>query len=384
VSSESILQQCLEDMAAGRKTPAQCAADNPEVAGLREQLEAAQWLRAWAPPTMAPAAARRHQAQLRAALAPRRPRAMGVPRWAFAALVIVALLAGGAGTVGAAGNSLPGQALYAVKRATEALQTVLTPPAKRAAWHATLAEERTTELQSLIEPAAGNATLVGELAAEIGRQTEAALLNVQRAPREEQANLLRLILAQLDRQQTAFSQAQAALPSQAALAQAVDVTRAQHDAALDQLATLAPAPADDATATATHTPTNPTPTSTAITPTATATRTATATTTATSLPAATTTPPGNSGGQTPNCRANSPNSPQYCTPTAGAPAGATTTAPGNSGDQTPNCHANNPNSPQYCTPTPGPSGGENPPPGDPPPTPCPLNPGGQPVCSNHP
>jgi hypothetical protein len=55
----------------------------------------------------------------------------------------------------------------------------------------------------------------------------------------------------------------------------------------------------------------------------------------------------------------------------------------------PNCNAQSPASPNYCTPTPVPPSGGNdvstsPPAADPPPTPCPLNPAGQPVCSHRP
>jgi hypothetical protein len=376
VNTEDILQTCLEEIAAGRQTPAQCAAQYPHVPGLLAELNAAQALMAWTPPALSPAIAQRHQAQLRAALAanshraPARRPSFALPRWALAAMLVLALVLGGAGTVSVAAASVPGQALYPVKRAVEAVQGSLTPAARQAAWHAGLAAERTAELKAVAGQS--DAAQVEALTSEIATETQAALANVAQAPHSQQAALLTRILGQIQAEQAVLAELQSTLPapSQAGLEQALAVSQQQRATALERLREVLddqgapPATATTtATTTATHT-TQATATSAAATgthaPQATATIAAIrvppgqAKKTATATPAAASNTPtasGNSGGA-PNCRANSPNSPNYCTPTpgAGGVVSATATPPGNSGGQ-PNCNANSPNSPNYCTPT---------------------------------
>ena len=84
--SEDILQRCLEELATGRQTPQECAAQFAHVPGLASELAAAQALMSWPPPTIDTAAVRRHQARLRAVVAaqarPRRPGFFALPRWA--------------------------------------------------------------------------------------------------------------------------------------------------------------------------------------------------------------------------------------------------------------------------------------------------------------
>jgi hypothetical protein len=409
VNTADLLEHCLNEIAAGRTTAAACAAAHPELPDLLAQLRAAEALRALPRPTVSHAAALRHQARLRQALARRpAPRArlpLFLPRWAVAALLVVALLAGGLGTVSASASSLPGQPLYPVKRGTENVQTALTPAAGQAAWHAALADRRTGELLALASPAVATTTdpaLVTNLASDINHESAAALANVDRAPREAQAALLQRVLDQLDRQQAALQQAlaNAPAPAQGGLETALAVSRGQHVAALAALGEVDPPeatlpPATDTPAATVVATSTPMPDVATDLPPGQAKKTATAAIAATTTVAVTdephrhgrrlaagrgakasATPPGNATIGAPNCHANNPNSPNFCTPTPG---------PLPPPVRTPNCHANSPNSPNYCTPTPGAPEGSGPGgEGSPPATPCPLNPAGNPVCNNKP
>ncbi len=380
--TDDILQHCLEEVAAGRKTARECAALYPQVPDLLAQLEAAQALQASPPLTLSAAATQRHQAQLRAALAAHRgraPRPAIWPRWAMAAALVAVLLLGGAGTVRAADGSLPGQALYPVKRTAEAVQGVFVPAAAQAAWHIHLAEKRTAELQALAADPAADPAQLEQAANEIGRETDTALAHIPQAAAVEQAALLQTLLTQIDTQVTVLLAVQARLPAQAQtrLDQAVTASRSNQASAQAQLDAIKHQPG-----TATQRPPTPTrraPVATDLPP-GQEKKTATAEAQA---PAATDLPPGQEK--------------KTATAEAQAPA-ATATPPGNSDGQgppaTPNCSAGNPNSPNYCTPAPPPPGGAGDggqtavpteaPSGDPPPTPCPLNPAGKPVCSQRP
>jgi hypothetical protein len=65
-----------------------------------------------------------------------------------AALLIIVL--GGAGTVAAADDSKPGDALYAVDRAAESVRLALTPQSEKASVQLAFADERLTELDEII------------------------------------------------------------------------------------------------------------------------------------------------------------------------------------------------------------------------------------------
>lgn len=411
MTEDDILQHCLEEIDAGRRTAAECAALYPQVADLLQQLEAAEALMAWPPATLRAATARRHQSQLRAALArqrqPRRAPALAWwPRLAAAAALMTVLVMGGVGTLRVAAGSLPGQPLYAIKRAGEAVQGAFVVPAGQAAWHTFLAEERLDELDQLAARPTAEVPQLQTLAAEVSAETDAALGGVALAADEQTVALLERLVAHLERQQAVLARVRNRVPdvAQASIDQAMTISRAQRERALERLAAVDGPPGDglppglasrtptaQGTATATRTATM---TATTRVPPGQARKTATSTflppgqanKTATVLPpgherqTATVLPPGHAR-QTATAQA------QPFTPTP----------PGNSGGQgsggPPNCSANSPNSPNYCTPTPGPPVEGNgasvapptsPPAGDPPPTACPLNPAGNPVCSNRP
>jgi hypothetical protein len=367
---------------------------------------------------MPAATVRRHQAQLRAAMAAQRGRArrprlgFGFPRWAVAALLVVAVLASGLGTVSASASSLPGQALYSVKRATEAVQTTLVPAVRQAAWHASLAERRTGELMRLVERPPADPSLLPVTAAEVGAETAVALANVSLVPAGEQAELLAALVAQIERQQTILAQVHDRVPvtAQASIDQALSVSAGHHDAAVEQLDQVNHEPGIPV---ASSTPNRTAEAADTTVPPGQANKTATATgVIATNLPpgqanktataavgATTDLPPGQARKTaTPTQGLPPGHAFQTATAAAQASAGPTATPPGQSNDpgpqSTPNCNATNPNSPQYCTPTPEPVGNvdgtaitetaASPPPADNPPTACPLNPAGNPVCSNKP
>lgn len=444
MQTDDILQHCLEELAAGRMTAQECAALYPQVPDLLEQLQAAQTLRTGRPLTVSPAAAQRHQAQLRAALAANRARARRPAlwsRWAIAAALVAVVVLGGAGTVRAADSSLPGHSLYPVKRAAEAVQGVFVPAAAQAAWHTHLAEARTAELAAIAADPTTSLAQLEQTAGEIGGETLAALAHIAQAPAAEHTVLLETLLNQIDTQLTVLLTVRAQLPAeaQAGLGLALTASRLNQASAQAQLDALEQAPNSATQRPPTHTPRasnvppgQATQTTTAQAPTDTATPAATATppgnsgehgTPATPPgssgeqgtpttppgnsggPGTPATPPGNSGGQgtpaTPPGNSGgqgTPATPPGNSGGQGTPAEPTTTPPGNSGGQgtpaAPNCHANNPNSPNYCTPTPAPpdgGGGDDgqaaatdPPAAEPSPTACPLNPAGKPVCSQQP
>ena len=412
MTPEDVLQACLADVTDGRRTPGECAAAHPDQPELQAQLEAALAFRALASLTVSPAAAQRHTAQLRAALAaqPARRRPLGLaawPRWALAVGLVVALVLGGAGTVSAAGQSLPGQALYGVKRAVEAVQGAFVPAADQAAWHTTLAAIRTSELAALAADPATETYLLEQAAAALSQETEAALAALPTAAGADRAAAAATLLAQINQQLAVLQAAHDRVPSaaQPAIDLALSQSQANQAAALD-LATDDPAQPPTATLAVSPLPASATPTRTARPPTdpppghnkQTATAAAGANTPAASSTAsslapghdkqtataaatngapitATFTPPGNSGSGdppgTPNCQSPSPNSPNYCTPTPAptSPDGEASSTPqpeqptttptsessgGGGPPGGPNCHSPSPNSPNYCTPTPSP------------------------------
>ncbi len=379
--TEEILQRCLEDMAAGRKTAEACAAQYPQLPELLAQLRSAEALKPWVSLTVGPEAARRHRAQLRVALAaaqPRRRRPALWPRWAMAAALVVALVLAGAGTVSAAAGSLPGQALYPVKRAAEGFQGAFIPPASQAAWRLSLAEERTHELQAVSAQGLADPALLDQIAAELGAETEAALAAVAGAAASEQAALLQTILASIDRQADVLLAVRATLPvtAQAGLDRALAVSNSNRELALARLSTVQHQPDDPpGQGVASRTPVAA---GTDVPP-GQAKKTATA--------QATDVPPGQAKKTATAQATDIPPGQEKKTATAAALV-ATPTSPGNSGGQgsggTPNCSANSPNSPNFCTPTPTPPQGSDGGGAVPPPTQCPLNPAGHPVCGNRP
>ena len=406
MNEDDILQHCLVELAAGRKTPAECAASYPQVRDLADQLEAAHALMTWPPASLSAAAVRRHHTQIRAAVrAGRQPRpARAVAPWlrlAMAAALAAVLVLGGAGTLSAAAASLPGQALYGLKRAAEAVQGAFVSNTAEAAWHLSLAEERLEELQALAARPNTEIALLQVLAAEISAETDAALASVENAPADQIAAMLEKLLASIERQQAVLARvmAQVSPTAQASIEQAMTISGAQREKARQRLLAvhnggLPPGLASRTPGTPTNVPPGQARQTATVLPPGHVMQTATA-------QAGGHVPPGQAS-RTPGAPTDLPPGQANKTATATVQAAqATPTPPGSSGGQGgqggPNCSAGSPNSPNYCTPTPGAppegngdNGGDshetssNPPSGDPPPTECPLNPAGKPVCSNRP
>ena len=137
MKTEDILQGCMDDVLAGRKTPAECAALFKHLPELGAYLSAAVALQMVHALTLSPATQQRVEAHLlrRAALLRQaeRPAARRVwrplagLRWAAATATIATVLLAGAGAAAASGNSVPGDLLYGVKRADESAQVFFSP-----------------------------------------------------------------------------------------------------------------------------------------------------------------------------------------------------------------------------------------------------------------
>ena len=420
---EDILQRCLEDTAAGRKTPAACAAEFPQVPDLLGQLLAAQALVDWPAPALSAAATRQHQAQLRNLLLAnqRRSRQLAralLPRWALSLALVVTLVLGGVGTAGAAAGSLPGQGLYAVKRGAESFQAFWVPASQQAAWQTHLARTRTNELMALAAQGTVEAVVLARLTDEIGLALQTALGQFANADHGAQALLLVELLSEIERERNVLALVSNTAPQASldSLDQALLVTEAQRADALLQLDSVSSLP--DGAAPGAQATRTPSWTSTFVPP-GQAKQTATATPVAPSpLPpgqakkteteapaAATDLPPGQANKTATPMREDTQVPPGLAAHTATAAvhatAGMTPTSPGQSGDPnhgpqpTPNCQAINPNSSNYCTPIPtapgnGLAGSHEPSATDAPPltsptaTACPLNPAGNPACTNRP
>ena len=167
MTPEEALEHCLEEIEAGRKAIAECAAEHPDLPELEAQLKAAQALQAWQTLKARPEASRRIETRLRQQAqsqraAPRVKRPVTALRWAVA-LILAALLIASAGAVVASANSLPGDTLYLVKRTTESVELFFTPPSGRAAFHTALAQRRLDELSALAERESVGADVLTDL-----------------------------------------------------------------------------------------------------------------------------------------------------------------------------------------------------------------------------
>ncbi len=297
MNDEDILQACVDDVLAGRKTPAECAALYPQLADLQAALQAAVALRAARSFSLSADAEQRIEARLRqragalnAAAAPagRPPRAPVRLRWVAGPALAGLLLLGGIGTTAAAAASNPGDLLYGLKRADESAQVFLSPPATQAGEYVTFARHRLDELTVVLRRAQPDAGTLTMLTDDLTSQTALALALVDVAPRERQAELLNTLAQLTTEQQTVLAVSQPAVPpvAQASLQRALQASSDGHTRAVQRLEQVL----------ASHKPpSSPTPTGTstaAATATATATPTAAPTETGTASPSPTATPTG--------------------------------------------------------------------------------------------
>jgi len=420
MSPEEVLAYCLQEIESGRKTITECVAMVPDAPELEAQLLAVQALKKWPTPVMRPAASQRLEANLRRQVwAQTRARTnlfarasqkfTPAMRWAIMAAVLFALFFASAGTVAASASSTPGELLYPLKRAGEAVGLALTRPEDRAAYHVKLAKNRLDELSILIARGNADPTSINSLNLEIITETETAISAVNQASADARPQLWQEILAETERQQSTLQTLKDRVPpqAQATLESTLDES-AQHSTLAREAVenTTGDLPTATASATPPSASASPTlapsqPSSVVISPTG-ITATPPPTSPNANSPASTSTHPDSdqptsSGPQhTKAASTHTSPAPTHTLPafnTQATPPANTNAAPtadnglGGGGDS-PNCHANNPNSPNYCTPTPQPTAAATDPsaastsaPVDSPtPTACPTNPGGQPKC----
>jgi len=207
---DDVLQDCLEQVAAGRRTAAECAREFPDLPELEGQLQTAALLRSWHAATVRPESDRAIEARLRRhvlALKPR-PRFLSMPRWQVSVLrwatsvtLVVVALSAGADAVAASSGSIPGQLLYPVKRASETVQAVLTPSAARATLHSTLAQRRLSEILSLYARGVDDPAALADLRTDLSIEMREAVRGIEHAPAQDQAEILRGLAGLMEQQQ---------------------------------------------------------------------------------------------------------------------------------------------------------------------------------------
>ncbi len=202
MTPEDQLEYCLQEVAAGRKTVAECTALFPETPGLELQLGAAQALRNWPPPELDPQASHILEQRLQERLQHRarsarpanwlgrlhsgrlistlpRPRRLALAA-GLAATLVVLLLTGG-GVVYGAGSALPGDSLYPVKTTVEVMRLMLAPSeAEAAALRLEFADRRLEEVDALLK--AGRAASVPQALEQYAAEVEAASTVLAHAP----------------------------------------------------------------------------------------------------------------------------------------------------------------------------------------------------------
>ncbi len=155
---DNILDECLERVLIKGETIEQCLASYPEQAVELEPLLLTAMLAKKAS-SIEPRLEFREKAryQFRAALQEmeikRERRFFGFnwqPRWATVAIAVLVLVLASGGTVAAAGNSMPDEALYQVKLATEKARLILTPSALgKAELYVKLIDKRVNEIVNM-------------------------------------------------------------------------------------------------------------------------------------------------------------------------------------------------------------------------------------------
>ena len=153
---DAILNECLENLLAGKETGEQCLQRYPEYATELEPLLRTATIMNKAvdvKPSADFRARARYQLQsmMAESKAPKRATRF-VPRWAIAVCAVLLVFVLGGGTVLAADGSMPGNPLYAVKLATENLSIKLAgSEEKKVELYATFADRRVMEMTQLVE-----------------------------------------------------------------------------------------------------------------------------------------------------------------------------------------------------------------------------------------
>ncbi|MEP7357664.1 MAG: DUF5667 domain-containing protein, partial [Anaerolineales bacterium] len=234
-----------EEVLAGRKTAAECAAEYPAIAHLESILAATVSLRTMQGHKPRPDAQQKIEARVRARVLygaenPPARRARRMPAgliWAGALVLMFVVLAAGAGSNAVSGRSLPGEPLYAIKRADESAKLFLSPTSARASVYAGLARKRLDELIVLNERGTLEPGVLNSLAADMVTVTDNALAATSAAPPEQQAEILNTLVLITDEQQSVLSAVKAQAPpeAQAGLDRALQAAGQSHEQALQQL-----------------------------------------------------------------------------------------------------------------------------------------------------
>jgi hypothetical protein len=192
----AILDVCLERMQCGESIEA-CLLDYPSEADeLEPLLIAAAYARStFRPPLLAPDARRAIQRQLRQAVVARQPslrrtRASSfrplIMRFALALVVALFSLGGG---VAAAQSSLPGNSLYPLKRASEAVRIRLASSAtQRASLHLDFAAARSAEIIALAS--SEQRTIDETLVDDLDQEYQLAWEEIEQTPANEVPDLV--------------------------------------------------------------------------------------------------------------------------------------------------------------------------------------------------
>jgi Domain of unknown function (DUF5667) len=154
-NSSDILERCLQAIERGDATIEQCVAQNPGVEGLDAMLQAASAVQRIPRPVMPLTSKQALEQRLVARMKVTKPRPqqyraqrwLRVPLTLFAMLVV--LLGTGFGLTRAAENTIPGDPLYGIKRASEQVSLAFSDEQSRPGLLTSIAESRLMEIVTL-------------------------------------------------------------------------------------------------------------------------------------------------------------------------------------------------------------------------------------------
>ena len=132
-------------------------------------------------------------------------------RWALALLLVAALIATSTGVVAASTTSLPGDALYPVKRLSENVRLSLTPASEQAGLHLDFAGRRLGEVEAL----AAKGIVASDTIREMADESELALAGIQVMPPDQQVTLLAKLADLSQRQQSVLNRVEGNAPAEA-------------------------------------------------------------------------------------------------------------------------------------------------------------------------
>lgn len=224
-----LLAACVDEVHSGRASWAECCA-RPEAADIAPLLELAARFERFPSPEPGPACLVRIRERLG-----EKKRHRPALRWAWLVVsLLLALLALGGGTAWAAGESLPGQPLYPLKRWGENVLLRWTRDARaRSTLLMEFAERRLDEALRLCPQGNCPASLLADLQG----QTEAAAAEIERVPEAHRRFLWERFLELTGRQQAVLERVLERAPeaARAGLERALENSRRGHERARQAL-----------------------------------------------------------------------------------------------------------------------------------------------------